>query len=228
MKKTNLKNPLYEKTENDKMIKRCTREDCQELIVRKTSKYCINHCSRKVRERVLNESKTSEVIIGIMRTEEMKRRDEEILTERMLREEQEAEYEETMRMDMERIMRKENEESHKIQMENERLSEIQNKRQNLMDEEKNTVFYKFKIAILNISTIGSFSERSSISILFDFVDVFIHDNKIDDIFKNSYELILYPNITITREMSLYNLSDVIKTSNNKIAVKVCEDERKIE
>lgn len=213
------------KQQNDKMIKRCSREDCHESIVRKTSKYCINHCSRKVREQVINENKTSENIHGIIRSEEMKRRDEEILTERMLREEQEVEYEETMRMDMERIMRKENEESLKIQMENERLSEILYKRHNLMDEEKNAVFYKFKITILNISTIASFSERSSISILFDFVDVFIHDNKIDDVFNNGYELILYPNITITREMSLYNLSDVIKTSNNKIAVKVCEDEK---
>jgi hypothetical protein len=169
------------------------------------------------------DSRTSEAIHGIIRSDEMKRREEEILTERMLREEQEAEYEETMRMDMERIIQKENEINHKIQMENDRLSEIQNKRQNLLDDEKNEAFYKFKIGILNVSTIASFSERSSISILFDFVDVFAHDNKIEDAFVNGYELILYPNITITKEMSLYNLCDVIKTSNNKIAVKANEE-----
>jgi hypothetical protein len=55
------------------------------------------------------------------------------------------------------------------------------------------------------------------------VDVFAHDNKIEDAFVNGYELILYPNITITKEMSLYNLCDVIKTSNNKIAVKANEE-----
>lgn len=204
-------------------MKKCSRDDCQESIVRKTSKYCINHCSRRVREKFLMDSRTSEAIHGIIRSDEMRRREEEILTERMLREEQETEYEETMRMDMERIIQKENEINHKIQMENDRLSEIQNKRQNLLDDEKNEAFYKFKIGILNVSTIASFSKRSSISILFDFVDVFAHDNKIEDAFVNGYELILYPNITITKEMSLYNLCDVIKTSNNKIAVKANEE-----
>lgn len=204
------------------MIKKCSREDCQESIVRKTSKYCINHCSRRVREQVLNENKTSEVINGIIRNDEMRRREEEILTDRMLREEQEAEYEETMRIDMERIIQKENENNHKIQMENERLLEINNKRHNLTYDEKNEAFYKFKIGILNASIIASFSERSSISILFDFVDVFAYDNKIEDSFANGYELILYPNITITKEMSLYNLCDVIKITNNKIVVKATE------
>ena len=219
------------------MIKKCSREDCQETIVRKTSKYCINHCSRRVREQVLNENRTSEVIHGIITNDEMRLREEEILTERMLREEQEAEYEETMRMDMERIIQKENEQCRKIQleneriiqkeneqynkmnMENERLSEINNIRCNLTFDEKNEPFYKFKIGILSASIIASFSARSSISILFDFVDVFAYDNKIEDEFVNGYELILYPNITITKEMSLYNLCDVIKTTNNKIVVK---------
>jgi len=202
--------------------KKCSREDCQESIVRKTSKYCINHCSRRIREQVLNENKTSEVIHGIIRNDEMRRREEEILTDRMLRQEQEAEYEETMRMDMERIIQKENENNHKIQMENERLTEIDNKRRNLKFDDKNEAFYKFKIGILSASIIASFSERSSISILFDFVDVFACDNKIEDAFENGYELILYPNITITKEMSLYNLCDVIKTPNNKIVVKPSE------
>jgi len=220
------------------MSKLCKKEDCDLQCVRK-SKYCINHCSKKVREQVLNEEESNNRQIMLFQAEEIKQQELElerktieevrILEERLLREEQEKEYEETMKKDLERMNQKEFEResnlekiNNKIQLENHKRVEIEKKRQNITYGENDELFYKFKFSVLNISILASFPEKSTISHLFDYIDVFSYDNKIDTKFENGYELILYPNITITKMMVDSRLSDIIKTCNNKIYVKEIE------
>lgn len=224
------------------MSKLCKKEDCDFQCVRK-SKYCINHCSKKVREQVLNEEEVKNREAMLFQAEEIKQQELElerktieevrILEERLLREEQEKEYEETMKKDLERMNQKEFERelrvkndlekiNNKIQVENDKRVEIEKKRQTITYRENDELFYKFKFSVLNISILASFPEKSTISHLFDYIDVFSYDNKIDTKFENGYELILYPNITITKMMVDCRLSDIIKTCNNKIYVKEIE------
>lgn len=224
------------------MSKLCKKEDCDSNSV-KQSKYCIEHCSKKLRDKVLNEEEVNNRRAMLFQAEEMKQQELElerrtieevrILEERFLREEQEKEYEETLKQDLERMNQKEFERelrvqndleriNHKIQVENDNRIEIEKKRQNVTYGENDELFYKFKFSVLTVSTLVSFPEKSSVSNLFDYVDVFIYDNKTDTKFENGYELILYPNITITKMMSNNRLSDIIKTCNNKISVKEIE------
>lgn len=226
------------------MSKLCKKEDCDLESVKK-SKYCINHCSKKVREQVFKEEEAINRQVMLFQAEEMKRQELElerktieevrIIDERILREEQEKEYEETMKKDLEKMTQKELEKeltikrnleriNNKIQIENNKIVEIEKKRQNITYGENEELFYKFKFSGLDISLLASFPEKSIISHLFDYIDVFMYDNKIYTKFENGYELILYPNITITKMMVECNLKDIIKTCNNKIHVKEIEQD----
>ena len=226
------------------MSKLCKKEDCGFQSVKK-SKYCINHCSKKLREQVMKEEEVINRQAILFLQEEMKLQEIEIelerktmeevriLDERILREEQEKEYEETIQKDLERMAQKELEReltlknnleriNNRTQIENDKRIEIEKKRQNITKHGEE-LFYKFKFSVLNTSMLASFPEKSRISNLFDFIDVFMYDNKIDTKFENGYELILYPNITITKMMAECNLSEIIKTYNNKIQVKEIEN-----
>ena len=176
----------------------------------------------------LQEMKLQEIELERKTMEEVR-----ILDERILREEQEKEYEETIQKDLERMAQKELEReltqknnveriNNRTQIENDKRIEIEKKRQNITTRGEE-LFYKFKFSVLNTSILASFPEKSRISNLFDFIDVFMYDNKIDTKFENGYELILYPNITITKMMVECNLSEIIKTCNNKIQVKEIEN-----
>ena len=222
----------------------CQKEYCDKEAI-KRGKYCIDHCTARKRSenRYDEESKTDEEILmqirqnierrrieedmqrienerrrieAIRRDEERKINEIRYAEERLLREEQENEYKEACRQDLEKMnrekeMEKMNQEKELEKMNREKEMEMQKiedehkfdihmrEKVRLNNERVNDEYYKIKFVFKNLgslSMISTFSKDDCFESVFNFVDSFFYESSIN-FPSEGYELISYPNITLS-------------------------------
>jgi hypothetical protein len=206
------------------MIRICKKEDCNQPSI-KRGKYCIDHCT--VRKRVESFSPiSSSTTIQFENISNETNNDNELryIEDRMIMREQNREYEEAYKKDLENLrlreemLKKEEEEKLNFEM------EIKKKRQN--DESReNDEFYKIKFVFSNLhglTIISTFSRDDIFENIFNFIDVFLYDSSVS---MGEYELISYPKIIINKdEHNKIKINEKIKSKNVQFMVKEKEVE----
>jgi len=184
-----------------------------------------------------------------MRRMEMIRKDEErqineirYVEERLLREEQEKEYHEACRQDLEKMHREKEleqinrekeleqmnlkKESERQQIEDEHKFEIyMREKVRLNNERVNDEYYKIKFVFKNLgnlSMISTFSKDDCFESVFNFVDSFFYESSIN-FPSEGYELISYPNITLIEiDHSKIKISEKFDHRNIQLTFKEIE------
>jgi hypothetical protein len=160
------------------MIKICKKKDCDNTAIPR-GKYCDIHRTNKVKNNIPNlreETKYNYIEDDIdialklslesLKTEEKNKIEEN----RKLKVDQENEYNETVKLDLERIK------NEKL-----KLEEIENKRVNISNNNPTDkeLYFNIKIKLpTNISLIKKFKEHSFIKDIRDYLDVYFFDNNI--------------------------------------------------
>lgn len=219
------------------MTKKCQKLNCENEAI-KRGKYCVEHCtSKKFKSR--DERTDDEIIEEIRRNlireremeEYLRKKEEEkkinelrYAEERLLIEQQEKEYQDALKKDIEK-MNHENELKRK-QIEKEKEFEmLMNEKIRMNNERENDEYYKIKFVFQNLgglSIISTFSKDDFFEYVFNFVDVFLHDSNIP-FPTNGYELISYPNITLCeQEHSQIKISEKFAHKNVQLTFKEIE------
>jgi len=151
------------------MLKQCQKEDCYEPAIRR-GKYCELHRTGKIRpikDTITNYEEDINLALKLsLQTFDKER----IQEERKLKIEQENEYLETVRVDIERI-----------EKEKKRLEDIETKRLNIIKNEDivGLCYFNIKFKLPNHTLIQKFSNKCKIKDLRDYLDVYFDDNKIN-------------------------------------------------
>ena len=234
----------------------CKKENCSEPSI-KRGKYCEAHCTvRRIRDshrntsEVLEERKVSEPsslererlqrsireqrIQELLRTqlrEEDERRKRELsekyLEERLFREEQQREYEETVRLDRERLRLQKEAQDKIINEKRDKENELNEKRRKVQEDEmsEEEKYFKIKFVFPNVhglSIIQCFTKNCLFSNIFDFLDVFMTDSGINF---DGYDILSYPNLSFEKETHMdKRFSDYVSSKNVQFTVKEKEKE----
>ena len=207
------------------MLKVCFKKNCNDPASAR-GKYCENHRTNKpkIKPIIGNNILMGEEIIPIIENNyeedinlalklsletlniEKKHVKEKFEEDRQLRIDQEYEFNETMKLDIERL-----------EKDNKRAEEIENKRLNSIKSEPTDdkeEYFNIKIKLSNRSLIRKFKYHSKIKDIRDYLDVYFEDNKIN--IKN-YNLVI--NQSSLRKLLIIdnNLTiSSLKLSNNFI------------
>lgn len=229
------------------MLRKCKREDCYEHSI-KRGKYCMNHCTvRKYRTLAVptpvpTTEHTSPPIrshspapFGNIFNEEEERKDifnEErkcenefrYIEDRMIIQEQNREYEEAYKKDLENLHRMEEMLNKEKEMKLKFEIEIEKKRRQ-NESRENDEFYKIKFVFSNLNgltIISTFSKDDIFENVFNFIDVFLYDASINI---GDYELISYPRIILNKvDHDLIKIKDKINSKNIQFMIKEKEIE----
>lgn len=202
----------------------CQKNNCNAISIPR-GKYCEDHRTNKkkitggveeykstLQHSSFEERQTDISLLQEIRLKRQKERaieDEfknlQIEEDRLLKQDQDLEFQETMKKDIERIKHRENEECEKQRIkEDEELqeaifqSEIENKR-SLISKEPDNNGYNIKFNIPKTQCIiHNFPEYSSFRNVFDFLDVYFYDNKIP---------IVNYNLVVNFPKKIYSSSD---------------------
>ena len=195
----------------------CQKDNCNGIAIPR-GKYCEDHRTNKKkivmrgpepRFNGFEETKTDIAEIRLKQQEEKSIEDEikklQLEEDRLLRQDQEFEYQETMRKDMERIKQEKDKEYKKQLLKEDEelqqaifLSEIESKRSLIpKDQDDNGYNIKFNIP-KKPCVIHNFHGKSSFRNVFNFLDVYFHDNKIP---------ITNYNIVVGYPKKIYTLSE---------------------
>lgn len=128
---------------------------------------------------------------------------------RLLRVEQENDYEETMIIDKMKLIEEENKIINKIIIDS-NMDQLRKKVYN--QEIINDNSFKIKFT-KRINTIKCFNNNASFSDIYDFIDIFLYDNNISI----EYELISYPNIKYKRN-EIKKINDYFNCKNISLIV----------
>jgi hypothetical protein len=165
------------------MMKRCAKSNCiKNSIIR--GKYCEEHRTRKK--------------ISIQPVEVIQQPDIQSLTQnnieqerRFLIDEQNKEYEETMRLDLIRNQEKEQQMLEKVFKE----SEMDQVRQFIFSNEKTDDSFNIKFSINGKQNIHYFNRDALFRDIFQYIDLYLYDTKTE----MEYDLIYYPNIVFSKD-----------------------------
>jgi hypothetical protein len=163
-------------------------------------------------------------IEAIRREEERKINEIRYAEERMLIEEQENEYNEALRRDLEKMNLKKEIERKKI--EDEQNFEICMREKIRLNRDRvSDDYYKIKFVFQNLgglSMISTFSKDDFFESIFNFIDAFFYESNIK-FPSDGYELISYPNITVSSlEHSNVKISDKFSHRNIQLTFKEIE------
>jgi hypothetical protein len=175
-------------------MKLCNKEGCDNFSIPR-GKYCNVH--RTVKRKQTNTS-------------------DNIIEDRLLIEEQNREYLETLEADLKKIQEKKDE---KIMFENNLLKIKKNVEKidgdkkyfsvKVVFTEKNGFFYIFEL-----------HKHATTKDLYDLIDFFIYENKID--YSNDFSFIYYPNIEINRN-DIKSLETIFNNKTIQVKVKTKEN-----
>ena len=192
------------------MIKNCKRENCNEPSI-KRGKYCINHCTVRKREAIVESSIPIPIRVPMpvenMFNEERKETNENefrYIEDRLIMQEQDREYEEAYKKDLENLFLRE--EMLKREQEMKRNFELEMEKKRLYNEHReNDEYYKIKFVFSNLNgfpIISTFSRDDTFENVFNFIDLFLYDSSVNI---GEYELISYPKIMINKENPGYTV-----------------------
>lgn len=206
------------------MLKVCQKENCEEPAI-KRGKYCVIHRTNKIKSRTIsvpvneerntfinNYDKDIELAMKMSLDElniEKNIYNKKLEDDRQLKLEQEEEYNNIMRLDIQRVRK-----------EKERIEEIENKRVNVIknDPLDTDKYFNIKFKLPNKDVIKKFKLNSKMVNIRDFLDVYFEDNKMSIL---NYNLVI--NQTPIRKigindnnMSISSLISSLNLSNNFI------------
>jgi hypothetical protein len=164
-------------------MKRCAKSNCIKNSITR-GKYCEDHRVRKK--------------IPIQRPETVIQPDIQSLTQniveqerRFLIDEQNKEYEETMRLDQLRNQEKEQQMLEKVFKE----SEMDQIRQLIFSNEKTNDSFNIKFSVNGKQNIHYFDRDALFKDVFQYIDLYLYDTKAE----MEYDLIYYPNIVFSKD-----------------------------
>lgn len=205
------------------MRRKCKHSYCDGLPIPR-GKYCEKHRTNKrnlsifeeekQHNFVYEESKNADAIDTDFYYEESKTTNTDLINQ------QNKEYENAMKLDLERMKIKEDEDYEKILELSKKEYELQCKKQYFSEQtmnENEIIMIKFSLKNKKIQHI--FNKNSQIYLLFDFIDIYCHDN---DIILNDYYFITYPKVTITRKQSNEIIGNIL--NDKQILLSIREEE----
>ena len=178
------------------MDKICQKPFCEEIAISR-GKYCENHRTKK-RSNAIAEQRL------FMEEYNKNVEKERIENDRIIRREQEIEYEETVRADREIIEKEEFAKSLELSI----IEFFKEKKKNILPEPlENEKFYNIKIALPSgLKLVRKFGENVVLRNVRDYIDVHFYENKIKI---QNYDLILnYPNKRLTIQDSNTSLESL--------------------
>ena len=178
------------------MVKQCIFEDCINECLTARARYCGEHNTTVLRKKSIQkkekeeEERLSETFIKQLLIEE-KEQETKLQEDRVLRNQQEMEYEEAVRIDTENMKAKEAD----IQ----RKAMIRQKFQEYIPQESD-VTVQLTFPQLRLKLKQSFPKNCSIKELFDFVDIVLEDHNVSQTSPSFfYQIIVYPNQIYTKD-----------------------------
>jgi hypothetical protein len=197
------------------MLKVCQKENCREPAI-KRGKYCVTHRTNKTnipkknqnipvneKKNIFKNNYDEDIELALkISLEELslkKYNDKKLEDDRNLKLEQEEEYNNIMRMDLERIRK-----------EKERIEDIETKRVNVIKNEPldDVKYFNIKFKLSNKDVLKKFKLNSTVKDIRDFLDVYFEDNKINII---NYNLVV--NQTPIRKITIDENHMVISSLN---------------
>lgn len=161
-------------------MKYCNKDGCLNISI-KRGKYCEEHRTNK------RKSRSSPINIP-----------QSDISSSMIIEEQEIEFQETQLKDLLIMEEKERKEF-----------EMSSLREKVFNSDKTDECFTIKFSLNNGNKISYFfSNKAKVSDLFDFIDIYFYDNKINC---KNYYFVLFPNIKILRNEIENYISDTLKS-----------------
>jgi hypothetical protein len=157
-------------------MKRCAKSNCIKNSITR-GKYCEDHRTRK-KQNQLPEPDIQSLT-------------QNIVERRFLIDEQNKEYEETMRLDQLRNEEKEQQMLEKVFKE----SEMDQIRQLIFSNEKTNDSFNIKFSIKGKQNIHYFDRDALFKDVFQYIDLYLYDTKTE----MEYDLIYYPNIVFSKD-----------------------------
>lgn len=158
-------------------MKRCARTNCFRNSIPR-GKYCDEH--RVTRKKTTIPSHSVDIPTQVSEIER-----------RLLIDDQDNEYNETMRLDMLRMQENEQKMLEKAFKE----SEMDQIRQRVFSYEKNADSFNIKFSINGKTQVHYFNHDAIFKDIFQYIDLYLHDNGLE----MDYDLIYYPNIVFSKE-----------------------------
>jgi len=162
-------------------MKRCARTNCFRNSIPR-GKYCDEHrvTRKKIPQQPNHEPLPQQPFFSVSEIER-----------RLLIDDQDNEYNETMRLDMLRMQENEQKMLEKAFKE----SEMDQIRQRVFSYEKNDDSFNIKFSINGKTQVHYFNHDAIFKDIFQYIDLYLHDNGLE----MDYELIYYPNIVFSKE-----------------------------
>jgi len=162
-------------------MKRCAKSNCIKNSITR-GKYCEEHRVRKkIRPETIQQPDIQQSLVQNLVEQER----------RFLIDEQNKEYEETMRIDMLRNQEKEQQMLEQAFKE----SEMDQIRQLVFSNEKTDDSFKIKFSVNGKQNIHYFNCDASFKDIFQYIDLYLYDTKTE----MDYDLIYYPNIVFSKD-----------------------------
>lgn len=178
------------------MVKECSFEDCINECLTARSRYCGQHNTPALRKKAIQkkekeeEERLSEIFIKQLIIEEQEQ-ETKLRDDRVLRTQQDMDYEEAVRMDTENMKLKEADVQRRVK--------IRQKFQEYIPQ-KSDVTVQLTFPQLRLKLKQSFPQNCAIKELFDFVDIVLEDNNVAQTSPSFfYQIIVYPNQSYTKE-----------------------------
>ena len=165
-------------------MKRCAKANCIKNSITR-GKYCEEHRVRKkIRPETIQQSDIQDIQPSVTQNIIEQER-------RFLIDEQNREYEETIKLDMLRNQEKEQQMLEKAFKE----SEMDQLRQLVFSNEKSDDSFNIKFSINGKQNIHYFNRDASFKDIFQYIDLYLYDTKTE----MEYDLIYYPNIVFSKD-----------------------------
>ena len=194
---------LYKKIQRI-ISKFCKKDNCIQPPIPR-GKYCEQHRSCK-KLRSPPPSYQNEVISQQLNNEEERLRLEE---DRLLRQEQEREYNETLLLDKKKFENERLLKEQQIENERLRIDELKIKRLKVVDSEQSnndTEYFTIKIKLPRQTLIRKFKSTSTVKDIREYLDIYFEDNKINI---QNYNLVL--NQSPIRKLSVNDIGVAVST-----------------
>lgn len=201
------------------MVKQCIFEDCINDCLTARGRYCGEHNTPSLRKKTIKkkekeeEERLSEMFIKQLLIEE-EAQENKLREDRVLKTQQETDYEDAVRMDTENMKAKEQD----VQ----RKAIIRQKFQEYIPRESD-VTLQLTFPQLRLKIKQSFPKDCSIKELFDFVDIVLEDHNVSQKSPHFfYQIIVYPNQSFTKESVEFEKKieelDIIHNSSLSICI----------
>ena len=185
-------------------MKRCAKTNCIKNSITR-GKYCEEH---RVRKKAIQETIQRQEVIQRQETIQIPETIQQSLVEqerRFLIDDQNKEYEETMRLDILRNQQKEQQMIEKAIKD----SEMDQIRHLVFSNEKSDNSFNIKFSINGKQNIHYFNHDAFFKDIFQYIDLYLYDTKTE----MEYDLIYYPNIVFSKDE--YNEKKIMDFFNCK-------------